>query len=112
MSVSHSDSDSDSELVATMNTLVRNTTLSRSRKYRYQPLTLPKSISYRRTRAKQRKIFLATYKLSSIDSFPPSPKSPKLNKVPLKLKKFVASVFHFMRTAASFRSKSSISSHF
>ncbi|XP_027343328.1 NDR1/HIN1-like protein 6 [Abrus precatorius] len=97
-----------------MATLIRNTTLSRSRKYKYEPLTSPafasgsgrekflKSISYRRRRAKQRKIFLTTYKLSSLDSFSPQPNSRKLKRVALKLKKFVASFLKLMQTAALF----------
>ncbi|KAK7272360.1 hypothetical protein RJT34_28898 [Clitoria ternatea] len=104
-----------------MATLVRNTTFSRTHKHRYSPLTLTSptstardrilnSISYRTKRAKQRKIFLTTYKLSSIDSFAAAqPKSPKLHKVAFKLKKIVATVFNFMRTSGSFRSNSSIS---
>lgn len=106
-------------IVATMtNLMIRNTTLSCSRSYRYEALSLHgsgsgrdkifKSLSYRRRRAKQRKIFLTTYKLSSnIDTFA-EPKSPKLTKVALKLKKIAASVLKFMQTAGSFRSKSSI----
>ncbi|KAG5141048.1 hypothetical protein JHK84_034816 [Glycine max] len=64
----------------------------RSRRYKYEALGsgrdhILKSISYRRTRAKQRKIFLTTYQLDSFTE----PKSPKLNKVALKFKKIVAS---------------------
>ncbi|RDX74858.1 NDR1/HIN1-like protein 6, partial [Mucuna pruriens] len=96
-----------------MTTFVRNTTLSRSRRYKYEALGVPnsgrdsilKSISYRRRRAKQRKIFLTTYKL---DSFA-EPKSPKLNKVARSLKKFVASVLKLMhygpKTYASLESQ-------
>ncbi|KAL9322483.1 hypothetical protein ACSQ67_010536 [Phaseolus vulgaris] len=98
-----------------MTTFVRTTTLSRSRRYRYEALGaeptigrdhILKSISYRRRRAKQRKIFLSTYQLDSFSE----PKSPKLNKVALNLKTFVASVLKLVQTtAASFRSKSSLS---
>ncbi|XP_028808477.1 uncharacterized protein LOC114763047 [Neltuma alba] len=96
-----------------MTTLVRNGTLTFSRRYRYEPLGL-KSVSYRRRRAKQRQIFLTTYRLSSFsqdfpDSKPPSSSSsspPKLKKVAVKVKKMVNSVLVFMRTG-SFRSCSS-----
>ena len=65
-----------------------------------------KSISYRRRRAKQRKIFLTTYKLDSFTE----PESPKLNNVALKFKKIVASVLKLVQTkAGSFRFKSSLS---
>ncbi|KAJ1377042.1 hypothetical protein SESBI_49297, partial [Sesbania bispinosa] len=74
-----------------MSTLVRNTTLSLSRRYRYELLSLQgkdkmlKSVSYRRRRAKQRQIFLTTYKLSSLDnSIVVEPKRPKLKKVAVK----------------------------
>ena len=95
-----------------MSTLVRNSTLSFSRKYRYESLgplgkdKMLKSISYRRRRAKQRQIFLTTYKLSSLDDFVVEPKRPKLKKVAVKVKKIVASVLMFMRTG-SFRSGNS-----
>ncbi|CAJ1956546.1 unnamed protein product [Sphenostylis stenocarpa] len=98
-----------------MTTFVRSTALSRSRRYRYEALgAVPttgrdhilKSVSYRRRRAKQRKVFLSTYQLDSFSE----PKSPKLNKIALKLKKFVASVLKLVQnTAGSFRSKSSLS---
>ncbi|KAK7257453.1 hypothetical protein RIF29_31451 [Crotalaria pallida] len=104
-----------------MSTLVRNTTISFSRRYkRYEPLglhgkeNLIKSISYRRRRAKQRKIFLTTYKLSSLDNtFVVQTKKPKqLKKVAVKVKKIVASVLMFMRTGSfrSCNSRSAISS--
>ncbi|KAL1325158.1 hypothetical protein HN51_035247 [Arachis hypogaea] len=106
-----------------MSTLVRNSTLSFSRKYRYESLgqllgrdKMVKSISYRRRRAKQRQIFLTTYKLSSLndDDFDVvdngdnnnnnnKNKKPGMKKVAVKVKKIVASVLMFMRTA-SFRS--------
>ncbi|XP_027348494.1 uncharacterized protein LOC113860067 [Abrus precatorius] len=92
-----------------MSTLVRNTTLTFSRRSRYELLGLQtkdkmlKSISYRRRRAKQRQIFLTTYKLSSLDNTFGEPKRPKLKKVAVKVKKIVASVLMFMRTG-SFRS--------
>ncbi|KAL2328250.1 hypothetical protein Fmac_021677 [Flemingia macrophylla] len=95
-------------------TLVRNGTLTFSRRYRYEVLGLQgkekmvKSISYRRKRAKQRKIFLTTYKLSSLDNTFVHPQRPKLKKVAVKVKKIVASVLMFMRTG-SFRSCSSTS---
>ncbi|KAK7342237.1 hypothetical protein VNO80_25182 [Phaseolus coccineus] len=92
-----------------MSTLVRNTTLTFSRKYRYELLGLQgkdkmlKSISYRRRRAKQRKIFLTTYKLSSLDNNtfvePQKPKL-KLKKVAVKVKKIMASVLMFMRVGS------------
>ncbi|RYR68849.1 hypothetical protein Ahy_A03g015328 isoform A [Arachis hypogaea] len=94
-----------------MSTLVGNSTLSFSRKYRYESLgqllgrdKMVKSISYRRRRAKQRQIFLTTYKLSSFDSNNNNKnKKPAMKKVAVKVKKIVASVLMFMRTA-SFRS--------
>ncbi|KAL1362988.1 hypothetical protein HN51_011191 [Arachis hypogaea] len=105
-----------------MSTLVGNSTLSFSRKYRYESLgqllgrdKMVKSISYRRRRAKQRQIFLTTYKLSSLndDDFHVvdngdsnnnnKNKKPAMKKVAVKVKKIVASVLMFMRTA-SFRS--------
>ncbi|RYR21574.1 hypothetical protein Ahy_B03g066884 isoform A [Arachis hypogaea] len=95
-----------------MSTLVRNSTLSFSRKYRYESLgqllgrdKMVKSISYRRRRAKQRQIFLTTYKLSSFDNNNNNNKNkkPGMKKVAVKVKKIVASVLMFMRTA-SFRS--------
>ncbi|KAG5033277.1 hypothetical protein JHK85_017259 [Glycine max] len=99
-----------------MSTLVRNTTLTFSRRNRYELLGLQgkdkmvKSISYRRRRAKQRQIFLTTYKLSSLNSntFGEPPQKPKLKlkKVAVKVKKIVASVLMFMRVG-SFRSCSS-----
>ncbi|MED6108708.1 hypothetical protein PIB30_026683 [Stylosanthes scabra] len=101
--------------VAAMTTLVRNSTLSFSRKYRYESLggrdNLVKSVSYRRRRAKQRQIFLTTYKLSSLDDDLAAAavvdsnhdKKNKMKKVAVKVKKIVASVLMFMRTA-SFRS--------
>lgn len=98
-----------------MSTLVRNTTLTFSRRNRYELLGLQgkdkmvKSISYRRRRAKQRQIFLTTYKLSSLNSNtfvePQKPKL-KLKKVAVKVKKIVTSVLMFMRVG-SFRSCSS-----
>ncbi|KAK2379808.1 hypothetical protein QL285_067570 [Trifolium repens] len=99
-----------------MDTLVRNTTLTFSRRYKYEVLGLQgkektlKSISYRKRRAKQRKIFLTTYKLSSLNNFV-EPKKPKIKRVAVKVKKIVNSVLLFMRTG-SFRSccsKSAIS---
>ncbi|KAL5151823.1 NDR1/HIN1-like protein 6 [Glycine soja] len=57
-----------------------------------------KSISYRRRRAKQRKIFLTTYKLDSFTE----PESPKLNNVALKFKKIVASVLKLVQTKAAY----------
>ncbi|KAK7263640.1 hypothetical protein RJT34_31234 [Clitoria ternatea] len=99
-----------------MSTLVHNTTLSFSRRYRYELLGLQpkdkmlKSVSYRRRRAKQRQVFLTTYKLSSLDnSFAADTKNPKLKKVAVKVKKIVASLLLFMRTG-SFRSCNSRSS--
>nr|KYP53408.1 hypothetical protein KK1_024790 [Cajanus cajan] len=88
-----------------MPTFVRNTSLSRSRREQ-----ISKSNSYRRRRAKERKVFLTTYKLHSFTQST----SPKPNKVPaLNLKKVVASVFKLVQTtAASFTSKSSLSTHF
>lgn len=93
-----------------MTTLVRNPTLSFSRRHRYEPLglhgkdNLLKSISYRRRRAKQRQIFLSTYKLSSLDNNNfVQHRNPKLKKVAVKVKKIMASVLLFMRTG-SFRS--------
>ncbi|RDX65522.1 hypothetical protein CR513_55818, partial [Mucuna pruriens] len=99
-----------------MSTLVRNTTLSFSRRYRYEILGLQgkdkmlKSISYRRRRAKQRQIFLTTYKLSSINNnnnnntfVEPQRHKLKLKKVAVKVKKIMASVLMFMRVG-SFRS--------
>ncbi|RYR21573.1 hypothetical protein Ahy_B03g066884 isoform B [Arachis hypogaea] len=93
-----------------MSTLVRNSTLSFSRKYRYESLgqllgrdKMVKSISYRRRRAKQRQIFLTTYKLSSLNDDDFDNKKPGMKKVAVKVKKIVASVLMFMRTA-SFRS--------
>ncbi|KAK4255484.1 hypothetical protein QN277_008482 [Acacia crassicarpa] len=98
-----------------MTTLVRDGTLTFSRRYRYEPLGL-KSNSYRRRRAKQRQIFLTTYRLSSFaqdfpDSKPPSSSSPKLKKVAVKVKKMVNSVLIFVRTGSfkSCNSKSAIS---
>ncbi|QCD87803.1 uncharacterized protein LOC114168832 [Vigna unguiculata] len=103
-----------------MSTLVRNTTLTFSRRYRYEVLGLQgkdkmlKSISYRRRRAKQRKIFLTTYKLSSLDTNtfvePQKPKL-KLKKVAVKVKKIMASVLMFMRVGSlrSCASRSAIS---
>ncbi|KAF1885371.1 hypothetical protein Lal_00029260 [Lupinus albus] len=100
-----------------MSTLVRNTTLAFSRRHRYEHLglrdkeNLIKSISYRRRRAKQRKIFLTTYKLSSLDNnFVLETKKSKLKikKVAVKVKKIMASVLMFMRTG-SFRSCNSSS---
>ncbi|KAG5118987.1 hypothetical protein JHK82_033407 [Glycine max] len=95
-----------------MSTLVRNATLTFSRRNRYELLGLQgkdkmvKSISYRRRRAKQRQIFLTTYKLSSLNSNtfvePQKPKL-KLKKVAVKVKKIVTSVLMFMRVG-SFRS--------
>ncbi|XP_014493480.1 uncharacterized protein LOC106755780 [Vigna radiata var. radiata] len=93
-----------------MSTLVRNTTLTFSRRYRYELLGLQgnkdkmlKSISYRRRRAKQRKVFLTTYKLSSLDNNtfvePQKPKL-KLKKVAVKVKKIMASVLMFMRVGS------------
>ncbi|CAJ1978954.1 unnamed protein product [Sphenostylis stenocarpa] len=92
-----------------MSTLVRNTTLTFSRRRRYEILGLQgkdkmlKSISYRRRRAKQRQIFLTTYKLSSLDSNtfvePQKPKL-KLKKVAIKVKKIMASVLMFMRVGS------------
>ncbi|KAG4986861.1 hypothetical protein glysoja_007607 [Glycine soja] len=74
----------------------------RSRRYKYEALGsgrdhILKSISYRRTRAKQRKIFLTTYQLDSFTE----PKSPKLNKVALKFKKIVASALKLVQSKAS-----------
>jgi hypothetical protein len=95
-----------------MDTLVRNTTLTFSRRYKYEVLGLQgkektlKSISYRKRRAKQRKIFLTTYKLSSLNNFVVEPKKPKIKRVAVKVKKIVNSVLLFMRTG-SFRSCSS-----
>ncbi|KAL5056545.1 hypothetical protein RYX36_037227 [Vicia faba] len=99
-----------------MNTLVRNGTLTFSRRHRYELVSLQrketclKSISYRRRRAKQRKIFLTTYKLSSLNHFV-EPKRPKIKRAALKVKKIVNSVLMFMRTGSfrSCRSKSAIS---
>lgn len=96
-----------SEFVA-MTTLVRNTTASISRRYRYELIGLQgkdklKSISYRRKRAKQRKIFLTTYTLSSLNGFV-EPKKPKLKRVAVKVKKIVSSVLMFMRTGSCSRS--------
>lgn len=101
-----------------MTTFVRSSTLSRSRRYRYgavgaEPTIardhILKSISYRRRRAKQRKIFLSTYQLDSFSE----PKSPKLKRVAFNLKRFVTSVLKLVRTTAgSFRSKSSLSTDF
>ncbi|CAJ2655019.1 unnamed protein product [Trifolium pratense] len=99
-----------------MDTLVRNTTLTFSRRYKYEVLGLQgkektlKSISYRKRRAKQRKIFLTTYKLSSLNHFV-EPKKPKIKRVAVKVKKIVNSVLLFMRTGSfrSCRSKSAIS---
>ncbi|XP_054813793.1 uncharacterized protein LOC129314383 [Prosopis cineraria] len=102
-----------------MTTLVRNGTMTFSRRYRYEPLGL-KSVSYRRRRAKQRQIFLTTYRLSSFSQdFPADSKltssssssPPKLKKVAVKVKKMVTSVLVFMRTGSfrSCNSKSAIS---
>jgi len=95
-----------------MNTLVRNTTLTFSRRQGYELLGLQgkektlKSVSYRRRRAKQRKIFLTTYKLSSLNTFVEQPQRPKIKRVAVKVKKIVNTVLFFMRTG-SFRSCSS-----
>ncbi|MED6211779.1 hypothetical protein PIB30_076816 [Stylosanthes scabra] len=97
-----------------MSSLVRNSTLSFSRKYRYESLggrdNLVKSVSYRRRRAKQRQIFLTTYKLSSLNDddlaaavVDNEGNGNKMKKVAVKVKKIVSSVLIFMRTA-SFRS--------
>ncbi|KAG4972016.1 hypothetical protein JHK85_038437 [Glycine max] len=90
-----------------MATFLRSSTLSRSRRYKYETLGgvpssgrdhILKSISYRRRRAKQRKIFLTTYKLDSFTE----PESPKLNNVALKFKKIVASVLKLVQTKAAY----------
>ncbi|CAL5211944.1 unnamed protein product [Lathyrus oleraceus] len=99
-----------------MNTLVRNATLTFSRRHRYELVSLQgkettlKSISYRRIKAKQRKIFLTTYKLSSLNHFVDH-KRPKIKRVVVKVKKIVNSFLMFMRTGSfrSCRPKSAIS---
>ncbi|KAK7404974.1 hypothetical protein VNO78_06069 [Psophocarpus tetragonolobus] len=91
-----------------MSTLVRNSSLTFSRRYRYQLLGLQgkdkmlKSISYRRRRAKQRQIFLTTYKLSSVNTNTNTCLHPKLKlkNLAVKVKKIVASVFMLMRVAS------------
>ncbi|KAL2331720.1 hypothetical protein Fmac_019301 [Flemingia macrophylla] len=96
-----------------MSTFLRNTSLSRSRRLRCEALpTIPKSNSYRRRRAKQRKVFLTTYKLDSFTE-PTSPK-PKPTKLPaLNLKKIVSSVRKLVQnTAASFASRPSLLTYF
>ncbi|CAK8575616.1 unnamed protein product [Lathyrus sativus] len=99
-----------------MNALIRNTTLTFSRRHKYELVSLQgkettlKSISYRRRRAKQRKIFLTTYKLSSLNHFV-EPKRPKIKRVAVKVKNIANSVLMFMKTGTfrSCRSKSAIS---
>ncbi|KAI4333986.1 hypothetical protein L6164_018730 [Bauhinia variegata] len=99
-----------------MNRLVRNATLSFSRRYRYETLghhgkeTVVKSTSYRRRRAQQRRVFLTTYKLPSVKRFQ-DPKPRKLKKAVCKVKKIVASVLICMRCVSfKFRSRKTAAS--
>ena len=105
---------------AAMEALARNSSLSFSRRYRYELMGLRgkekmlKSISYRRRRAKQRQVFFKTYRLASmeLEHFEDSKsKSPKLKKVVVKVKTIVSSVLMFMRSGSlrSCNSKSAVS---
>lgn len=69
---------------------------SQKQQHRQSPLMMNYSFSYRRNRARQRQIFLQTYKLGSTDS---SGKSGvrKLKKFVVKVKTVVVSVLSFMR---------------
>ncbi|KAJ7948285.1 Beta-(1--_2)glucan export ATP-binding/permease protein like [Quillaja saponaria] len=105
-----------------MNTLVRSTTVTFNPRFSgYEPLNQDKdtnhgqqiketcsklmnSLSYRRNRAKQRQVFLRTYKLAPIHKLSGS-KSQKVKKIAVKVKKFVASMVSFMRIG-SLRSSS------
>ncbi|CAI9089460.1 OLC1v1024034C1 [Oldenlandia corymbosa var. corymbosa] len=66
----------------------------------HPPAVMLSSFSYRRNRARQRQIFLQTYKLSSVtnNNNNSSRKShPKLKKFVVKVKSMVVSVLSFMR---------------
>ena len=69
---------------------------SQKQQHRQSPVMMNYSFSYRRKRARQRQIFLRTYKLGSMDS---SRKSGvrKLKKFVVKVKTVVVSVLSFMR---------------
>lgn len=67
-----------------------------SKRRREPNYSMPKSSSYRRTRAKQRQIFLKSYTLSSENLGQSSSRSSKLKKVLIKMKTMVVSVVAFM----------------
>lgn len=99
-----------------MNTLVRSTTSTLSRRFdgyepldqrrrrtfsrrrneeeEQQPTSIAASFSYRRRRAKQRQIFLSSYKLSSLENFG---RSEPPAKVVVKFKNAVVSLVSLMR---------------
>lgn len=56
-----------------------------------------KSLSYRRKRAKQRQIFLKTYKLASTENLGQSSPSQKLKKAVVKVKTAFVSMVAFVR---------------
>ncbi|GLT86933.1 hypothetical protein SLE2022_050400 [Rubroshorea leprosula] len=62
------------------------------------------SVHRRRERAKQRQIFLRTYKLSAVDNVGGRSKTDKLKKVAVKVRRVVVSMFGFMRNTGSLRS--------
>lgn len=73
-----------------------------------QPISLPSSFSYRRHRARQRQIFLKTYKLSLIESSAKSWPRKLVKKAFLKLRRVAVRVVSIVRIA-SLRSCSCIS---
>ncbi|KAJ4729845.1 Beta-(1--_2)glucan export ATP-binding/permease protein like [Melia azedarach] len=110
-----------------MDALVRNTTVNFSRRFtdyellgqgsevgtedynnqwrrnfsrrRKEPHTM-KSFSYRRKRARQRQIFLNSYKLASLENLGQSKPSQRLKKAVVKVKTAVVAVVAFMRTGS------------
>ncbi|KAF5726394.1 hypothetical protein HS088_TW22G00072 [Tripterygium wilfordii] len=114
-----------------MNTLVRSTTSTLGRRFdgylplaqkvehgrsrrslskrRKEPHGMVTSLSYRRERAKQRGVFLKSYKLEMVDKLGPS-RRRKLHKTVLKARAVVVSVASFLRIGSlrSCNSRSSI----
>ncbi|KAL3509413.1 hypothetical protein ACH5RR_028814 [Cinchona calisaya] len=71
-------------------------TFSRPRNQKQQSPVMMNSFSHRRNRARQRQIFLQTYKLESMDSASKC-RARKLKKFVVKVKTVVVSVLSFMR---------------
>ncbi|OWM78636.1 hypothetical protein CDL15_Pgr002807 [Punica granatum] len=87
----------------------RRSSSKRSKKRSSEPLiSLPHSSSYRQERARQRQIFLKTYKLSSVDSLKKCQPRKLVKKALLKLRRVAVRIVSIARIG-SLRSCSCIS---